>query len=423
MHLGFDISVLRIAQAGVLVYTRSILENLIAQSQHQQHRWTLLDLLPLNPDRPMQANPAMFAMPRVRVVRCLGLKRRYLSMHPLARTGWPHTLTSRLDRVLDPAWGAAATLSVGMQLRAAMRGVDIFHSSDQFLYAPRHAAAVLTIHDLTTLVHPEFHAPDNTVMHTAKERFAREQADHIIAVSHSTMRDIVTHLHVPPERISVIHEAADTSRFHPYPPEQVRPMLERYQLQAGGYLLSIGTLEPRKNYTRLIEAYAMLRQQLASQGSEPPPLLIAGGQGWLYEDILATPARCGIEQHVRFLGKVPDADLPLLLAGARLFVYPSLYEGFGLPVLEAMACGVPVLASSSTSLPEVLGDAGLYCNPNDSSSIAHGLRELLQHPQQTERLRHMGLQRAASFSWQRAARDVLAVYEQVLASRKPRTTG
>lgn len=416
MHIGLDISVLRIAQAGVLVYTRNLIEHLVELGADQ--RWTLLDVLPLNRDRPMPDGLRAFDAPNVRVVRCLGLNRSYLSMRPIARSGPLHALASRLDRALDRPWAYAATAAVGVQLRAALRGVDVFHSSDQFCYAPPGAAAVVTIHDLTSLAYPEFHLDATNAMHAAKERFAVERADRIIAVSEATKREIVARLGIPAERISVVYEAAD-ARFHPYPPEQVQPVLDRYGLQAGAYILSVGTIEPRKNYARLVEAYARLRAQLAA----PPPLVIAGGFGWLYEEILAAPARAGVEGHVRFLGKVPDAELPLLIAGAQLFVYPSLYEGFGLPVLEALACGVPVVASNSSSLPEVLGDAGLYCDPLEAASIAQRMAHVLGDPALAGRLRQAGPQRAARFSWRRMAQETLEVYAQASADRRARRRG
>lgn len=420
LHIGIDISVLRIAQAGVLVYTRSLIEHMIAQGS--QHRWTLLDVLPLNPGRPMQADLHAFDAPDVRVVRCLGVDRRYVSMHPAARRGPLHAAASRVDHLLDRPWALAATAAVGTQLWLALRDVDLFHSSDQFLYAPARGAALLTIHDLTTLVHPELHVRANTALHTAKERFAIERADHLIAVSQATRRDIMRHLGIPGERISVVYEAAG-ARFRPAPPDQVQAALDRYGLCAGRYILTIGTLEPRKNHARLIAAYAALRGRLAPDHADLPPLVLAGGFGWLYEDILAAPERAGVAQHVRVLGKVPDDDLPLLLAGAAVFVYPSLYEGFGLPVLEALACGVPVVASNSTSIPEVLGDAGVYCDPLDVASIAQGLAEVLLDPALAERLRHAGPARAAGFSWERAARETLAVYERVCRERRDRRRG
>lgn len=414
MHIGLDISVLRIAQAGVLVYARSLLEHLIAQGQ--AHQWTLLDVLPLNPHRPMQANLSRLEAPNVRVVRCPGIARSYVSMQPGNLTGWRHWLARYADRLLDRPWDVASTASMGSQLWGALRGVDLFHSSDQFLYAPRRAAAVLTIYDLSTLVHPEWHTHDNTSMHTAKDRFAMRQAHHIIAISQATKQAVVEHLHVPAEKISVVYGAAD-GRFRPYPPDQVQPVLDRYQLQMGQYVLSIGTLEPRKNYVRLFEAYAALRQQCEAEGGHLPPLVVAGGHGWLYEEILATPERLGMAEHIRLLGRVPDADLPLLLAGATLFVYPSLYEGFGLPVLEALASGVPVVASNSTSLPEVVGTAGLLCDPLDVGSIRQSLQQVLCTRVLANKLRYAGLQQARSFSWQRAARETIEIYQRVAGQR------
>jgi alpha-1,3-rhamnosyl/mannosyltransferase len=411
LQIGLDISVLRIAQAGVLTYARSVLEQMLAQDT--PHCWTLLDVLPLNPQRsPLQLDLNQWHSERVRVVRCLGMQRRYLSMHPAARTGWPHRLASSLDQALDTPWRVAATAATGLQLRAALAGTHIFHSSDQFLYAPPGAAALLTIYDMTTLVHPEWHARDNTTMHTAKDRFAMERAHHIIAISEATRRDVMEHLHIPAQRISVVYGAAD-EHFRPYPPTAIDPVLAGYGLRRGEYILSIGTLEPRKNYVRLMEAYAALH---AAADTPPPPLVIAGGHGWLYEEILAAPERLGLTEQIRFLGKVPAADLPLLLAGAGLFVYPSLYEGFGLPVLEALACGVPVVASQTTSIPEVLGDAGLYCDPLDPPSITRALADVLATPELAARLRQAGPARAARFSWQRAARETLAVYAQCLTS-------
>jgi glycosyltransferase involved in cell wall biosynthesis len=417
MHIGLDISVLRIAQAGVFVYTRHLIEQLVAQGT--EHHWTLLDVLPLNPDRPMPVNLEAFAAPNVRVVRCPGLNRRYLSMHPAARQGMLHPVARQLDHALDHPWALAATATMGMQLRLALHNVDVFHSSDQFLHAPGHAAAILPILDLTTRIHPEFHIQANTAMHTAKERFAMTRADHIVTISQATRRDIIAHLHIPAERISVTYPAKE-ARFRPYPAEQIQPLLDRYRLQVGQYILHIGTLEPRKNHIRLIEGYALLRHQLATQGNEPPPLVLGGGHGWLYDEILTAPARYGVAQHVRFLGKIPDAELPLLLAGAGLFVYPSLYEGFGLPVLEALACGVPVVAANSTSIPEVLGEAGVYCDPHDSATIAQGMAAVLANPVLADELRCKGIAQAAHFSWERMAQETLAVYAQADEVRRKR---
>jgi glycosyltransferase involved in cell wall biosynthesis len=419
MNIALDISVLRIAQAGVLVYTRNLIDALVAEGQ--AHRFTLVDMLALNPDLPMRPLAA-FDAPHVRLARVPALRRGYLSALPSLRDGLPHALAERVDRALDRPFAAASVAATGLALRGALAGCQVFHASDQFLHAPPGAGTVLTIHDMTTHLFPEWHVATNTAMHAAKERFAATRANQIVAVSEATKRDVVQHLDVPPERVSVVYEAAD-ERFRPHTPDEIAPVVERYGLRPGGYILSVGTLEPRKNYEWLVEAYALSVEcsaTVASSAGVPKPinglpeLVIAGGRGWGFEPILAAPERFGVAGRVHFLGKVPDEDLPALMAGASLFVYPSLYEGFGLPPLEAMASGVPVVVAKSSSLPEVIGDAGVLCDPRDPADIAQRMTEVLGNPQLATRLREAGLRRAAQFSWGRTARETLAVYESLV---------
>jgi glycosyltransferase involved in cell wall biosynthesis len=415
MHIGVDISLLRIAQAGVLTYHRSLLNHLVRAGR--DCRFTLIDVLPLNPGRSMPPLAALGA-PNVRVIRCPGIRRSYLSALPAFRDGIAHTVAAQIDHALDPIWARLARVEMGLELRGASRFVEVFHASDQLPFVPPGAAVVLTIHDLTTRRFPEMHVAENAALHATKERFARTRADRIIAVSEATRRDIVSELGIPPERISVVYEAAD-ARFRPHTPEEIQTTLERYGLTHNRYILSVGTLEPRKNYVRLIEAYAMLHARYAPAG-HLPPLIIAGGNGWKYDAILAAPEQTGVARFVRFLGRVPDDDLPALIAGSRVFVYPSLYEGFGLPPLEALACGVPVVVSHAASLPEVVGDAGLYCDPYDAHDIARQIAALLEDNDLTLRLRYASVMRARQFSWERAARETLAVYAQARDERKAR---
>lgn len=416
MHIGVDISLLRLAQAGVLTYHRSLLNHLVRVGR--DCHFTLIDVLPLNPGRSMPPLAALGA-PNVRVVRCPGIRRGYLSALPALRSGIAHTLAEKIDHALDPIWARLSIVEMGLELRAATRFVEVFHATDQLPYAPPGAATVLTIHDLTTRRFPDLHVAENAALHAAKERFARDRADRIIAVSEATRRDIVSELGIPRERISVVYEAAD-ARFRPHTPDETRPILERYNLAHGEYLLSVGTLEPRKNYIRLIEAYAALRAQYVAGERRLPPLIIAGGYGWKYEAILAAPEQAGVAGLVRFVGRVPDDDLPALIAGARLFVYPSLYEGFGLPPLEALASGTPVITANTSSLPEVVGDAGLYCDPYHVNDIARQIAALLENEDLAQRLRCAGIERAKRFSWERAACETLAVYAQTRAERHAR---
>jgi glycosyltransferase involved in cell wall biosynthesis len=415
MHIGVDISLLRIAQAGVLTYHRSLLNHLVRAGR--DCRFTLIDVLPLNPGRSMPPLAALGA-PNVRVIRCPGIRRSYLSALPAFRDGIAHTVAAQIDHALDPIWARLARVEMGLELRGASRFVEVFHASDQLPFVPPGAAVVLTIHDLTTRRFPEMHVAENAALHATKERFARTRADRIIAVSEATRRDIVSELGIPPERISVVYEAAD-ARFRPHTPEETQTTLERYSLTHNRYILSVGTLEPRKNHVRLIEAYAMLRARY-TPAEHLPPLIIAGGNGWKYDAILAAPEQTGVAGFVRFLGRVPDDDLPALIAGSRVFVYPSLYEGFGLPPLEALACGVPVVVSHAASLPEVVGDAGLYCDPYDPHDIARQIAALLEDNDLTLRLRYASVMRARQFSWERAARETLAVYAQARDERKAR---
>ena len=415
MHIGVDISLLRIAQAGVLTYHRSLLNHLVRAGR--DCRFTLIDVLPLNPGRSMPPLAALGA-PNVRVIRCPGIRRSYLSALPAFRDGIAHTVAAQIDHALDPIWARLARAEMGLELRGASRFVEVFHASDQLPFVPPGAAVVLTIHDLTTRRFPEMHVAENAALHATKERFARDRADRIIADSEATRRDIVRELNIPPEKISVVYAAADT-RFRPHTPEETQTTLERYSLTHNRYILSVGTLEPRKNHVRLIEAYAMLRARY-TPAEHLPPLIIAGGNGWKYDAILAAPEQTGVAGFVRFLGRVPDDDLPALIAGSRVFVYPSLHEGFGLPPLEALACGVPVVVSHAASLPEVVGDAGLYCDPYDAHDIARQIAALLEDNDLSLRLRCAGVERARQFSWERTARETLAVYTQARDERKAR---
>jgi glycosyltransferase involved in cell wall biosynthesis len=230
--------------------------------------------------------------------------------------------------------------------------------------------------------------------------------DAVITVSRQSCQDLIKYLPVNPKKINVIPEAASL-HFHPLNEAEYLPALERHGIRRP-YILSVGSLEPRKNLLRLLEAYARL------EGSRPS-LVIAGARNyWKSSPVVETVSRLGLEQHVRFTGYVEDADLPALYSAASLFVFPSLYEGFGLPVLEAMACGTPVVTSSVSSLPEVAGDAALLVDPRDVDAIASAMRRILDDSDLAADLRARGLARAAQFSWERTARETLAVYEKVL---------
>jgi glycosyltransferase involved in cell wall biosynthesis len=232
------------------------------------------------------------------------------------------------------------------------------------------------------------------------------RATHIIAVSECTRHDLIAAYNLPPGKITVVHEAA-APWFHPQPPETVNVARARYDLP-DRYLLFVGTIEPRKNLTRLLEAFEVIHAEGLTDG-----MAIVGKRGWLYEDFFARLEASPVRNAVLFPGYVPDEDLPAIYTGAQALVFPSLYEGFGLPVLEAMTCGTPVTCSSTSSIPEVVEDAALRFDPDRVESIVDALRCLLSDADLCATLQRRGFEQATKFSWGRVATETEAVYEVV----------
>jgi glycosyltransferase involved in cell wall biosynthesis len=219
-------------------------------------------------------------------------------------------------------------------------------------------------------------------------------------------------LGIEPERVQVVYEGVAPA-FRPLPVEDVRQTVRAMGLQPKEYILHVGTLEPRKNLVRLVEAYYQVRQEV----SPPvPKLVLAGAAGWSFRQVFERIKALDLSEDVTVLGRVDDLLLPALYNGALLFVYPSLYEGFGLPVLEAMACGIPVITSNISSLPEVAGDAGLVVDPADKQALAEAIGKLIGDQGLREAFSIAGLQRAKLFSWERAARQTLSIYENASQS-------
>ncbi|MGH9802588.1 MAG: glycosyltransferase family 4 protein, partial [Blastocatellia bacterium] len=213
------------------------------------------------------------------------------------------------------------------------------------------------------------------------------------------------------DKIRVIFEAARES-MKPLPPSECQPVLDKHQIRQP-YLLYVGTIEPRKNLLTLIRAY----DELLRTTDHHPQLALCGGKGWLYEEVFKLIAELKLTDQVRFTGYVADEDLPALYSAAEAFVYPSLYEGFGLPPLEAMACGTPAITSNVSSLPEVVGQAGLIHDPNDWQALAAHIARLLGDKAAREHFKQAGIEQAARFSWDRAARETQSVYDEVVGSR------
>jgi len=269
--------------------------------------------------------------------------------------------------------------------------------------------AVVTVHDLAWAHYPEAYRQDDLRMQRVAVRGAAQRAARIIAVSETTALDLHARFAIPKERISVIPLAV-SPRFSAEGPRLSGRAFPGAERLAAGYLLYVGRLDPRKNLLRLLEAYRRL-----CAGMPTPPLVLAGPTTAHASELAAAAQRLAIEGQVIFAGYVPEDELPALYRSAGLFLYPSLYEGFGLPVLEAMACGIPAIASDRSSLPEVAGDAALLVDPENVERLTEAMSLLLTDEALRTGLIARGLARSRLFTWERTARETIEVYRQVAA--------
>jgi glycosyltransferase involved in cell wall biosynthesis len=291
----------------------------------------------------------------------------------------------------------------------AMRraGVDLAHGPAFVGPQAGGCPFVVTVHDLSFLLFPQGFRALNRFYLRHFTRLSVRKARRVIAVSESTKQDLVRCYGLSPAKIDIVHNGVDAS-FRPLPAGQVAAFRAKRNLP-DRFILFVGTLEPRKNVVRLIEAYAHLP-------SDRPPLMLVGGKGWLYDEVFARVEACSLTAEVQFVGYVPAEELPLWYNAADLLVYPSLYEGFGLPPLEAMACGTPVVTSTASSLPEVVGQAGLLVDPTDVEALAAAMQQALAERDVRERMRAAGLARAQSFSWQKTASGTVGSYRRAMIS-------
>jgi len=293
--------------------------------------------------------------------------------------------------------------------------IDLFHSPD-FTLPPvrRGTRTLLTVHDLSFIRDPESATP--VLRHYLNAVVPRSvaRADHVLADSQATRADLVELYRTPAEKISVLYSGVHES-FQPVTdPATLAAVRARYGLGDAPFVLAVGTLQPRKNYVRLIQAFAAI-SNLQPRTSNLH-LVIAGDKGWRYDAIFAEVEKLGLGDRVRFPGFVADADLPALYSAARVLAYPSIYEGFGLPMLEAMACGAPVVASTASCMPEVAGDAALLVPPTDVDGLAAALDLALTDEALRADLIVKGRARARQFSWAKSAQQLLEIYRAVCAA-------
>jgi glycosyltransferase involved in cell wall biosynthesis len=285
--------------------------------------------------------------------------------------------------------------------------VEIFHATNHLLAYFKQTRTVYTLHDLIFLHYPEYHLPYNRWYLTfAMPRYLRA-ADVIVTPSECSRQDAIKFYNLSESKIKVIYEAA-APHFKPATdPTALEAARQKYNLPQR-FILHVGTLEPRKNLSRLLEAF----QPLLTDWPELK-LVLVGKKGWLYDSFFQRLQTLGLQECVIFPGFVDEADLPAFYQLAEVFVYPSLYEGFGLPALEAMACGTPVVSSNSSSLPEVVGDAGLLVNPTDTAALSEALRRVLSDATLRADLEHRALARAQQFSWKKAADELEVIYRSL----------
>jgi glycosyltransferase involved in cell wall biosynthesis len=292
--------------------------------------------------------------------------------------------------------------------------LDLLHSTDFIPPLYTTVPTVITVHDLAFLHWPHFLTKDSAAYYSQIDRAVRH-AQHIIVPSESTKQDLTAMLGVPPIKISVIYEAAD-DLFVPLPLASTRAdVMAKYHLPES-FILFVGTIEPRKNVDGLLRAFHHLRSKY---GVNDTALVIAGGSGWLYNETLALIHELQLEKSVFLVGRIGDEELHKLYVAARCHVHAAHYEGFGLPPLEAMACGTPTIVSNVSSLPEVVGDAAILVDPANWEEIAVAIQRLLSDDQLHAQMREKGLQRARYFSWESAARRTMEVYKLVAQSRAP----
>jgi glycosyltransferase involved in cell wall biosynthesis len=382
MHIGIDYTAAAWQGAGIGRYTRELIRAIVAQGNI--HRYSLFYAAGgLAPDSPYIADLRQICAtyPNVRRVPI-----------PLS----PRRLTQLWQR-----------LRVPLPVELFTGRLDLLHAPD-FVLPPTHARTLVTIHDLSFLIHPECAEPSMVRYLTDAVPRGLRRANVILADSQATRNDLARLLPINPAHVELVYPGVGP-RFCPMPAEAIAPVRRRLGLP-DNFVLFVSTLEPRKNLVRLLEAFA----QVVQTDSFNLHLVIAGRRGWLYEDIFAAIDRLQLHERVQLLDYVDDKDLPALYNLAAAFVYPSIYEGFGIPPLEALACGTPTVTADNSSLPEVVADAAVLVSAEDVGSIASGIARVVSDEALRARLRVAGPAQARKFTWEQAAQRVLACYQRAV---------
>lgn len=287
--------------------------------------------------------------------------------------------------------------------------LDLFHGTDVFVPDSSSLSKIATFHDIFVILFNDFSSEHFRKKKEEDYKKALEKADYLISISECTKRDLISHFKVPENKISVIYSGV-TKNFYPRPEEEITRILKKYQIH-NDYMFFVGTLQKRKNLDRLLEAY----HKISKNHFKQLVLVLAGEPGWGGQEFISKIQDSKLENKVRLLGYVPEEDLPALYSGAKLFFFPSLYEGFGLPVLEALACGCPVLCSNTSAIPEVAGNAAILADPLDVDKLTQEGLKLLTDENLRQALRQKGFEQIKKFSWEKMASEIIFLYKKILS--------
>ncbi|MEO5952981.1 MAG: glycosyltransferase family 1 protein, partial [Chloroflexia bacterium] len=325
-------------------------------------------------------------------------------------TNDPESALRNLDFALPPAWRIKAIPFPRLWTHIRLSWEMLRHTPG-VLFVPSHVVpiwhprrTVVTIHDLGYLAYPQAHKRLSRLYLHLSTWFSARSAKRVIAISEATKRDLIKHYHINPGKIAVVYHGRDPIFIPIIDKSRINEVAAKYGVTKP-YCVHVGTLQPRKNLGVLIEAWKILRETM----EQPPQLLLAGKRGWLYDSLFEMVNRYGLGDLIKFADYVERDDLPALYSGALALTFPSLYEGFGLPALEAMSCGTPVISSNATSLPEVVGDAGILLDPNNVTAWADAVKQLATNKAMQTSLSKKGLEQASKFTWEKCAQETWKV--------------
>ncbi len=374
MQIGVDAQTLLEQSAGITYYTRGILGELLKQDRKNYYDLFLFRLFPKKP---------IFEFGQGK-----NFSYRYQRF-------FPYKAFYKLHK-----WG------INIPLETFFGPHDLYFFPNFVAYPYRTGKSVVVVPDLSFEKVPQWVAGRNVEFLKRFVPSSVSQADRVIAISEFTKKDLAETYGVPEEKIIVAYPGVDRSEFYPRPTSEVEAVRRKYGIKKP-YLLYLGTLEPRKNIPAILEAYAGLKEK------RDFGLVLAGKVGWLCEEVFEKIRALGLENEVITTGYVPPEDRPLLLSGAEVFLFPSFFEGFGMPVVEAQACGTPVITSNATSLPEAAGEAAILVDPKSVEELRQALEKVLSSPRLREELRKRGVENAKRFSWSSSASKIISVFDSL----------